>query len=107
MFPLLSSFSCIRNGLSPSRFLTQIKCSSLSLSAHTYTLLRFTHPPPPSSIPLHLICDIIMVTRSAALNGANRRRRLELREEITKSVTLHVDGEDGVMDRLRDRERES
>lgn len=44
-----------------------------------------------------------MVTWSAKLNGANRRRRLQLKEEITKSTTLYVDRMDGAMDRLRDR----
>lgn len=88
MFPLLSSFSCIRDGFSPSLTHTQNVVLSLSLSFYTHFALH-TSPPPPS-IPLHLICDIIMVTWSATLNGANRRRRLELREEITKSATLHV-----------------
>ncbi len=48
-----------------------------------------------------------MVTWSATLNGANRRRRLELREEITKSATLRVDGMDGAMDRLKGQREEA
>lgn len=39
------------------------------------------------------------------LNGANRKRRLELREEIIESSTLDVNRMDGAMDRLRDGKR--
>lgn len=70
---------------------------SLSPSLSTPTLCLKILPFLPRSIPLDLICDIITVTWSAPLNGANRRRWLELREEITKSASLHVDG---AMERL-------
>ena len=39
------------------------------------------------------------------LNAADRRSRLELREEIIASSTLYVDRKDGAMDGLRDIEQ--
>lgn len=86
-YPALGrAFSSFSLSLPPSHTHTH----RMLLSLCTHFLPRATPSP---SIPLHIICDIITVSWSATLNGANRRRRLKLREEITKSGTVW--GQDG------------
>lgn len=85
MFPLLSSFACIRDGYSRSDTYTQNVVLSLSLFLNT--LCASHNPPTLHTTPLNMLYHY---GYSATLNGANRRRRLELREQITRSRLVPV-----------------
>lgn len=106
MFPPAFFISLHQGGLLSLFLLPAFPPSHLTLS-HTQIKFVCVQPhtsPASSSIPLCLIRDIIMVAQSAALNAANRRSGLQLREregEIRMSAALHVDSMDRAVGGLK------